>query len=264
MVQFRVSFAVGVISCAVAFAQPPGPPMHGGDFVYLHARMGMDKLVKGAPYSGQAVTQFTQTLADGSHIQRTTTASVARDSEGRTRREQTIGAIGALTTSAQSGKTVFIHDPVAGSSYVLDPASHTARQNKQVRMFTPESSNAGDSTQPATRTHMRGSTAQVKTEDLGTQTMQGLTVQGKRITRTIPEGQIGNDHVIQVVTETWYSPDLQVTVMSKTDDPRMGESVYTLTNVNRAEPDASLFQVPADYKVTQGGPGPRGRHGAAQ
>src|ERR1700685_3577686 len=111
MIQFRFTLALGVLS--VAFAQEPArPPMHsGGDFQFMHARMGMQKTVKGAPYSAQSVSQFTQTLADGSHIQRSTTSSIARDSEGRSRREESIGA---LTGSTASPKAVFIHDPVAG------------------------------------------------------------------------------------------------------------------------------------------------------
>src|SRR5579871_4713934 len=133
MLSVRVSLALAGMSGILAFAQEPAPPRHGGDFFDVHARMGMEKLVKGAPYSAQSATQFTQTLADGSHIQRTITASVARDSEGRTRREQTIGAIGALAGSTEPRKEVFIHDPVAGSSYMLDPVAHTARQTPQAR-----------------------------------------------------------------------------------------------------------------------------------
>jgi|HubBroStandDraft_4_1064222.scaffolds.fasta_scaffold42112_2 hypothetical protein len=255
MIQLRFSFALGVLAGAVAFAQGP-PPGHfgGGDFEYMHAHMGAQKLVKGAPYSAQAVSQYTQTLADGSHIQRSTTSSVARDSEGRTRREETIGAIGALAASTASPKAIFIHDPVAGSSYVLDPASKTGHVS-QPRNFTL-SSDAASASEPSARTAHVRSNAQVKTEELGTQTMDGLTVQGKRITRTIAAGQIGNEHQLQVVTEVWYSQDLQTTVMSTTTDPRTGVSTYKLSNISRAEPDASLFQVPADYKLTQGG-GPR-------
>ena len=99
----------------------------------------------------------------------------------------------------------------------------------------------------------------VKMEDLGTQVMESVTVQGKRVTRTIPAGQIGNERPLQVVTETWYSPDLQAVVMSKTTDPRSGESVYKLTGVSRAEPDHSLFEVPSDYTVSE--PKPMGRPG---
>ena len=255
MIQFRFTFAMGALLGSMALAQEAArPPMHGGgDFQYMHARMGMQKVVKGAPYSAQSVSQYTQTLADGSHIQRSTTSSVARDSEGRVRREESVGAIGALAGSTAAPKAVFVHDPVGGSSYVLDPASKTARVS-QPRNFTV-GADANGPNEVHQRTEHAHSSAQVKTEELGTQTMDGLTVQGKRITRTIAAGQIGNEHQLQVVTEVWYSPDLQTTVQSTTNDPRTGVSTYKLTNVSRAEPDASLFQVPAGYTVTQGGTG---------
>ena len=91
--------------------------------------------------------------------------------------------------------------------------------------------------------------------------IQGVNATGKRVTRTVAAGVAGNDRAIQVTTETWYSPDLQMVVMSKTSDPRFGESVYQLTNITRAEPDASLFAVPSGYTVVQGGPP---RHAPAQ
>src|SRR5439155_1320512 len=89
-------------------------------------------------------------------------------------------------------------------------------------------------------------------EDLGTQTIAGVTAQGTRLTRTIPAGQIGNEKPITIVHERWYSNDLQMVVMSKRSDPWSGETTYTLTNINRTEPDASLFTVPSAYTVTQG------------
>ncbi len=91
-----------------------------------------------------------------------------------------------------------------------------------------------------------------KTEDLGMQQIEGVSAQGKRITRTIAAGQMGNDRAIEIVTETWFSPDLQMVVMSKTSDPRMGDNVYRLTNISRAEPDPTLFAVPSGYTVQQG------------
>ena len=263
MNQLRTSLVLGGLCGALVFAQP-APPPRGGDFTFLHARMGMEKVVKGAPYTAQAVTQFSQTLADGSHIQRSNTASVARDSEGRTRREITLGAIGSMTASDQAAKPVFIHDPVAGLNTTLEPSNKTARQS-QARAFTPHPAdpNNPESAMRSNVRHERSAarSAQFATEDLGTQTMEGVTVQGKRITRTIAAGQIGNEKALQVVTEIWYSPDLQTIVMSKTDDPRNGETVYKLTNISRSEPDAALFQVPSDYKVTQGGGGPRHMRG---
>src|SRR5262249_33954077 len=91
-------------------------------------------------------------------------------------------------------------------------------------------------------------------EALGTQTINGVNAEGTRQTRTIPAGEIGNDKPITIVSEQWYSPDLQVMVMSKRNDPMFGETTYTLSNIQRQEPDASLFTVPADYTVKEGGP----------
>jgi hypothetical protein len=93
---------------------------------------------------------------------------------------------------------------------------------------------------------------QVTTEDLGSQTMEGVFVTGVRTTRTIPAGQVGNEKPISIVTEVWTSPDLKTIVYSKRSDPRMGEQIFQLTNISRNEPDTSLFTVPTDFKVLEG------------
>jgi TonB family protein len=90
-------------------------------------------------------------------------------------------------------------------------------------------------------------------EDLGTQLVEGVECTGTRMTTTIPAGAIGNEGPIKTVTETWYSPELKMTILSKKSDPRFGETVYKVMNINRAEPEASLFQVPNDYTVKEGG-----------
>jgi len=249
---------------AGAFAQPGhrgmAPPAGGpGDFAFVRGEFGFSrKLVTGAPYSAQASTQFTQTLADGTHIQRSSTASMARDSQGRTRTEQTMSSIGPLSASGATPRTtVFIHDPVASMSYVLDPSAHTVRQ-MQISQRAPQSQNGTASSRARPMAHSRLG-ANATTEDLGTQVIQGINATGTRVTRAIAAGSAGNDRAIQVVTETWYSPDLQMVVMSKTSDPRFGESVYQLTNITRAEPDPTLFTVPSGYTVMQARPGGRGR-----
>ncbi|HYU47898.1 MAG TPA: hypothetical protein VEK84_17175 [Terriglobales bacterium] len=95
---------------------------------------------------------------------------------------------------------------------------------------------------------------EANTESLGSQTMEGVAVTGVRTTRTIPGGQIGNDRPISIVTEVWTSTDLKTIVSSKRNDPRMGEQTFRLTNIVRAEPDPSLFTVPADFKMIDSGP----------
>jgi hypothetical protein len=95
------------------------------------------------------------------------------------------------------------------------------------------------------------SKADVKSESLGKQTIEGVEAEGTRSTATIAAGTIGNEMPISSVTERWYSAELQTVVMSKRSDPRFGETVYRLTNIQRGEQPASLFEVPPDYTVTE-------------
>lgn len=244
----KLSFTLVVLTTASLLAQGPGRHPGagpGGDFALLRAEFGFsNKVVTGAPYSAQAVTQFTKTLANGDHVQWTSTASVARDSQGRTRMDRAGAAVGSL--SAAGPRAIVIQDPVAAMSYALDPAAKTARSMAIPARNRP----AGEHRAP----QFERSQASAKTEDLGTQVIQGVSAQGKRVTRVIPAGKEGNEKEIDIVTETWYSPDLQIVVMNKTSDPRSGDSVYQLNSVNRAEPDPSLFVVPSDYTVAQGRP----------
>jgi hypothetical protein len=90
----------------------------------------------------------------------------------------------------------------------------------------------------------------VKTEELGSQTLDGVLVTGTRTTETIPAGAIGNEEPIETASEWWFSPALQVVMKSTNTDPRIGKTTETLNNLNRAEPDPSLFQVPSDYTIS--------------
>jgi hypothetical protein len=90
--------------------------------------------------------------------------------------------------------------------------------------------------------------------------MDGVEVEGTRRKSTIPAGEIGNEKPIDVVSERWYSKELQTVVMSRHDDPRMGETRYRLTHLTRGEPDRALFEVPSDYTIKEGPPGPHFRH----
>jgi hypothetical protein len=86
-------------------------------------------------------------------------------------------------------------------------------------------------------------------EQLGNKVIEGVPVTGTRTKITIPAGQVGNEKAIEITDERWYSNDLQVTVYSEHNDPRMGKTTYSLKNIARNEPDAKLFQVPADYTL---------------
>ena len=224
---------------------PPGGP-HGFRLEMGGPGMGMHKVVTGAPFSADVTDQISQTLADGNTIQHVTTGHIARDSQGRTYMQHTING-GPL---AQNGPTTitFLSDPVAGYSYVLNPDTKTAA--RRALKSPSDDRNSGEPHAAFGPRHGASNAANRVESDLGTQTINGVSAQGKSITHTIPAGEVGNAKPIVSTGETWYSPDLQIPVLAKHNDPRSGQSIYTLTNIRRGDPPASLFQIPSDYTVT--------------
>ncbi len=237
---------IGLVAGAAVLAQGP-PPGERGFGPGFGRGMGphMGKVVKGAPYSAEVSSTRVETLADGNKIQQTMTGKIARDSEGRTYSIETstggpLGQTGPITR-------ISIFDPVAGYAYELNQTTKTATR-RAVRV--PTSTGV-----PKDHERRAEGPEAVKT-DMGTSTINGVLAQGTKTTRTVPAGAIGNTNPIISTTETWYSPDLQVVVASKHSDPRGGEMSYALTNIERSEPSAALFQVPAGYTVTDA---PKGR-----
>ena len=261
------------------------------------------KVVKGAPYSATAVTEHIQTLSDGNQIIRKNESKLYRDSEGRTRKEQTLDTIGKWTAGGEVKQLTYIDDPVANFRYSLDPRTRRAYRDDTVRItyfkvlrprivlrdekFYSEGKESKNEiiedvtvvvapNDPAKNkrlkiTHNLKKNVAVesaqppgkegwKTEALGKEVIDGVEVEHSRNTLTIPAGEIGNTLPIEVVDETWYSPELQIMIMTRHRDPREGETTYRLTNISRSEPDRSLFEVPADYTIgTKKFPTPRKR-----
>ena len=210
--------------------------------------------VTGQPFSAQVEMENTRTLADGTRATHKSTGMLYRDSDGRMRHEMTFSMLGPFASAGDPPRMVFINDPVANAHYALDATNHTAH-----KMTMP----AGGPPRQM-REQSKGSKQpppfDVKTESLGKQVIEGIEAEGTRSVITIPAGTHGNDQAVEVVSERWYSPELQTVVMTKHSDPRMGEHVYRLTNIKRDEPARSLFEVPADYQVQEGGFG-HGRGG---
>lgn len=94
--------------------------------------------------------------------------------------------------------------------------------------------------------------ANATTRDLGSRDFNGVRAEGKLRSYTIPSGEIGNKNAIVVSAESWTAPDLQITVYSKHSDPRAGETVYRVANLNRSEPALTLFSLPEGYTVKEG------------
>src|ERR1017187_6701343 len=236
---------------------PPPPPPHdmnvafGGGFMtgMGHDEIGEGKLVKGVPMSGDMVVTRDQSLADGNSIHTQNQTTIYRDSEGRVRRE--IGfELATPSTGAAKRTMIVITDPVAGNRYMLNPENKTAHQ-----MPLHPGKRGSDGPETSGRVWIGSNAANLKTEQLGTKTINGLQAVGTRMTRTIAAGEIGNQNPIEVVTERWYSSDLQLPLLESHSDPMMGTMTIKLVNINRGEPDASLFQVPSDYKLISGRPG---------
>ena len=224
-------------------AQPASPGITTG--VVDSQRVGG---VEGFPYSAEEITVRTQTLADGTHITLEQMAKVYQESEGRTRREEYSGPSMGTPGEENSARWVHIFDPVAGVDYSLNPRDHTAHKT-ELRLQTPPPPppTTGGSANPRHAPDRPRPTH----ENLGTQVMEGIEVRGTRLTTTIPVGAQGNDQPIQVTTESWYSPELHLTIMHTSNDPRHGETVRRLRNVVRDEPPATLFQVPPDYTIEE-------------
>jgi hypothetical protein len=244
-------------------------PIAGDHVTFIGTEMAFEaNVVKGAPYSADAITETIQLLHDGNRIVRKQTTTLYRDSQGRTRREQSLGAIGPFAKAGEPQKTIFITDPVAGATYILDPESRTARKmaapgNRLVpgleagvmvgrRFGRVEAQGSAGMGHTMTFERRVAAPAQPpKTEPLGKRMIEGVEAEGTRTTMTIPAGEIGNERPIEIVSERWHSAQLQTVVLTKRNDPMMGETTYRLTNINLTEPPPLLFQVPADYTVKE-------------
>jgi hypothetical protein len=230
---------------------------------------------KGQPFSADVVDETDHLLADGTHIHRESHGKMFRDSEGRTRNEAQLG----FQVDGEWAVHITIFDPVQNQYILLDP------RNKQATVHTLGVIASATSPAPvnpppdrkatpqaSTGTPIQSGTvvesltvvrqAQVNTstvrgpgaehhEVLGTSQMEGFTVTGARFARTIPAGERGNDRPMTTTSESWFSRDLGVALLSKSENPEAGQHTHKLVNIRTGDPDPLLFQIPADYTVKE-------------
>jgi hypothetical protein len=235
-------------------------------------------VVTGAPYSGEEVNESLKILTDGTRItqKQPMGRKVWRDDHGRTRSERpfAMGPRQALPVPV----IVEINDPVAGYKYTLDPQEKVAHRQalpapgSRPTGFVGGSVGSGPSggifsaqlpagggggggragaMVPASTPSPANAPMQPRFshESLGTQSIDGVIAEGTRNTTTYPVGMMGNDREFSVVSESWMSPDLKIQILSKSNDPRNGESTFRIQDLSRTLPDAGLFTVPPDYTV---------------
>jgi hypothetical protein len=270
---FATLLGGALLPAHAAVATPPDPARFTGPLLPMHG-----KAVKNAPYSAEAVSEQLQRLADGNEISRTSTTMNYRDSAGRTRQEirDADGELRTVTLYHPAERVTWFLNPRQKSANKLAdplapaaPPQRRAEPGDEVIVKGVERSEGDANKQfqekvriladklPAARIgaamegafgDMRWAT-QASTRELGSKEIEGIKVNGKLRTYEIPAGEIGNRNAIVVSQESWYAPDLKVTMYTKRTDPRSGERVYRLTNIKREEPPAALFVVPPEYTV---------------
>lgn len=220
--------------------------------------------VRNAPFSAEAVTEFTQILGDGNRIERSYSSSIARDGQGRTRREQEVAMLGPLAgLTSDDAMLIVISDPVSGREITLDEKARTFRESPAMQIkglaafeagkggwvaYTAASSAEWTKADALKVAETKIVETKAVSQPLGTRTIEGVSAEGTRTTMTIPAGSIGNVNDINVVTERWFSKDLQMDVLISRRDPRSGDTIYRLRNIVRSEPPPDLFTVPAGYR----------------
>lgn len=241
---------------------------------------GSGKLVKNAPYAAEALSERQHSLVDGNEIARSVKSMSYRDSAGNTRHE--------IGDGKGEVRTVVIRNVAEGVTYILHPQDKTATrlpareraarmqqrelarhehagEGRHVVMHRAEPGDAVPHPGPGREARaLRGRAGAARagafaerkwadsavTKELGTREIDGVKAEGKLRSYEIPAGEIGNRNAIVITDETWFSPELQLTVYSKHTDPRSGTRVHRLASLKRDEPAASLFAVPSDYTVT--------------
>jgi len=219
-------------------------------------RCGGFGVVTGIPYSALLETEFTQTRNDGAPVVYKREIRVSRDSQGRMRWDRTIHFLPTQPGIAE-GNGIQIRDYVTCVEYSLDVEKHVAvrtvfDQPPPLRKIDiPPDDNSVRTL--GSELPNDESLLNTRIEELGKKMIEGELVQGQRLTRTFVQADCRGSlslyrcphHV--TVTEIWSSRDLKMAVLYKHSDPQDGDTITRLTNIDRSEPEPSLFEVPPDY-----------------
>jgi len=192
-----------------------------------------------APFSAVLVGRMEQTLNDGTNISRDNQEVVKRDGTGRTYRARTIGR--ARSNESEPWSLITITDSVRHVQYLCNSLLKSCTKMEYrlpPNLHRPQAPDAEK---------MPG----VTVEDLGPSNISRVEVEGKRVTRVIAEGMVGNDRPFTTTEELWHSNELDLDLQVKRTDPRMGTSTTTMTEVNVGEPDPNYFQIPEGYRVQE-------------
>ncbi|MBZ5660617.1 MAG: hypothetical protein LAO08_09435 [Acidobacteriia bacterium] len=241
----------------------PGRLMDGSfEFGGLMGGFG-GKTVTGKPFQATFTITHSETLP-GNSIKNTITGTIARDADGSTYRDVKLPAIGPWAASGDAPELIYIRNLTKMEQYI----ENVAKKTYQVFAIREHNPPRGDLKRPD-RGPKGPSAANESVSDTQTTYTDPMTstvykVDDRKVTRTIPKGQIGNEFDIVTTTERLYSPDLDLVLQVTRTDPRFGNSTYQLSNIG--QPASSLFLPDPSFQLVQkhgefrrGGPGGEGK-----
>ena len=284
----------GILTLALtasAFGQDVETPAAPARAVRTATDVIVTGVKKNAPFTADESGETVRIMPDGNRVTENWTGKMARNSEGRIRRDITSGKVGDGSSrpfifgggivspgivalgagdgvrysvqskiDAEMGARTIVTAPTEGASgltlitttgndeearRVVIAKIEEAAASKVHGRVSPEVAARAAVESEVVRAILPAPLAEGKfntrKESLGTRDFGGVQADGTRIITTIAAGSAGNDRDIEITSEIWFSKELGVIVYSKRVDPRFGETTYQMTNIVRAEPDASLF-----------------------
>jgi hypothetical protein len=198
-----------------------------------------------APFSAIVHTEWTRPMSGGGNFTFVNQRQVARDSRGHIYEERWL--LAPKGSEGQSRMNVIqIADPNAHTLYncftlqtphrcILQTFAESAVKSYKPAVFQsgPLPNNTG------ARVH----------EDLGARTTSGIETVGTRDTSNLNAGVMGSDQPFSTWREFWQAPQIGVNLYSEVVNPSVGKQVFMLTDVNLAEPDPKLFELPEGFDV---------------
>jgi hypothetical protein len=214
---------------------------------------GLYDLVIDKPFRAEAHCRFVQTLNNGTRVVNETGGIQARDSLGRTYVDG---------NSGPRKPTIFnVRDPTNGTDMRWQRTSEieiealAARGEDQPPNYRiavvdhfPAVKSAPESAEDEFTCPVEPLEG-LECEDLGTKTISGLVAHGVLRHKTVKPGEFGNEGPLVLTSEYWFSRELSIVVSETRNDPRHGDYTMQLENIDRTEPPASLFEVPAGYTI---------------
>lgn len=241
---FRI-LVPAVLLAAVLPLAAQEPIQHAPDGGTFERIQSLDiPAIANASFTAVVVTEVTRVLPDGSKQITWNHRNVARDNAGRVFQERRYFAPHGDTQETPLSERDY-QDPNLHELVRCFTADRTCRTFSFRQQFVPPSQNAS---LPASIKLRNGVT--IVRESLGHNTIEGLDCIGSRETTTIPAGLIGNEKAESIVKEFWYAPQLGVNVVTKRIDPRISSiQSFTVTQLQLAEPDPSVFAYPANFTL---------------